>query len=421
MKTAAILIILYLVAVSCNVLVDQDVPECIYKNKQDRTSLLPEAAKLRIEGVYKVIHGNDTFGDRVVIKSCNRYLSIFTEKNAAYIILEYIIPEGGNIGSELFFEGCWRYAKSMECGLVKLSIPSGYGGEELLSDTSAVDSIMFSGQYGKNCNNLGKDLTLSYERHFNPKRMDKDFYIIAHRGGGRTADYLPASENTLEIIELAERLGANGIEIDVRLSKDRIPFLYHDNTINSRLIQKSTVWGKIEDFTFAQLKTHITLVNGEKIPSLQEALEFVLEHTYIKFVWLDMKSAKNEMAEVIAIQKEILERAETMGRDLEIYVGLPTKEKVNDFLAYDGWQDVPSLCELSVEDVLRTESQVWGPRWTLGVQTNEINQMHDKGILVIPWTLDETKFIKQYMTDGDFDGMLSNYAPLVAYFYYVQK
>ena len=57
------------------------------------------------------------------------------------------------------------------------------------------------------------------------------------------------------------------------------------------------------------------MINGEKIPSLQEALEFVLEQTTLRFVWLDMKSAKNDMEEVIAIQKDILERAEILETD----------------------------------------------------------------------------------------------------------
>ena len=101
-------------------------------------------------------------------------------------------------------------------------------------------------------------------------------------------------------------------------------------------------------------------------------------------------------------------------------MGLPTKDKVNHFLAYDGWENVYSLCELE-EYVRQTDSEVWGPRWTLGVQSDKVKQMHNLGKLVVPWTLDEEQFIKQFINEGDFDGMISNFSPLVAYFYYVQN
>ena len=86
-----------------------------------------------------------------------------------------------------------------------------------------------------------------------------------------------------------ERFGATGVEIDLRLSKDGVPFLYHDGDVNLRLTQKSLIWGNIEDFTWPQLRTLLTLRNGEKIPSAREALEYVLEETELKTVWLDTK------------------------------------------------------------------------------------------------------------------------------------
>jgi glycerophosphoryl diester phosphodiesterase len=36
------------------------------------------------------------------------------------------------------------------------------------------------------------------------------------------------------------------------------------------------------------------------------------------------------------------------------------------------------------------------------------------------WTLDGAENIKEYMYNGDFDGILSNYPSLVAYYYYAK-
>lgn len=48
--------------------------------------------------------------------------------------------------------------------------------------------------------------------------------VIAHRGGAREA-----TENTIPAFERAMRLGANGIETDLRLTRDGVVVLYHDD------------------------------------------------------------------------------------------------------------------------------------------------------------------------------------------------
>ena len=50
--------------------------------------------------------------------------------------------------------------------------------------------------------------------------------IIGHRG---VKDLAP--ENTLESIIEAFRIGLKWIEVDVKISKDNIPFLLHDNDL----------------------------------------------------------------------------------------------------------------------------------------------------------------------------------------------
>ena len=261
-----------LILSSCETEINVPVPDFGPTGIIDDTNPLSDSAKRRIEGVYRVTSGKDFLGDQVVIRWSGDYISIYGGNNAVYSIMR-----GGSLESFLFFEGYWRYGVNTETGLTEFRISPGEGGDFILSCDSSSTEITFTGTYGYNNDLPNKRLILEFERPINPEILTKPFWIFAHRGGGRTAGYLPASENTLEMINLAGRLGANAIEIDVKLSKDRIPFLYHDKTINLRLVQKGVIWGDIEDFTFAQLRTLITLINGEKIPSLQEALEFVLE------------------------------------------------------------------------------------------------------------------------------------------------
>ena len=243
--------------------------------------------------------------------------------------------------------------------------------------------------------------------------------IMAHRGGGRNSEYLGVSENSIEMIAIAERFGSTGIEIDLRLSKDGVPFLYHDNDINLRLTQKGPIWGNIEDFTWQQLRTLVTLRNGEKIPSAEEALEYVLEETDLKVVWLDTKDV-DVIPSSIAIQREVLRRAGETGRDLEVYIGLPSQDVYDAFVATAGHDTIPSLCELSTGQATQANSSVWAPRWTQGTQDDQVAAMHAEGRKAFVWTLDEANYIQEFVNNGQFDAILTNYPTILSYYHYIR-
>ena len=408
-------IIIPILLFSCEVIVDWEEPEFLDGSILSETNQIDESVKTKLEGVYKIIDGSDHFGEEVVFKWYDNTLSVFGSKSGTYLQLE-----GGEKDSEFFFEGTWRHFLSAEGGLVRLFFNKNNGSAKLLDSSLTAISINLSGSYGKDESPLSSELTLEYVRPFNQDLLEKDFYILAHRGGGRNSDYLGASENSLEIISLSENLGANGIEIDVKLSEDNIPFLYHDETINLRLARESLIWGPIEDFTFSQIRIFVRLKNGERIPSLKEALEFVLYETNLKFVWLDMKSEKNAMAEVIEIQQSILQQALVIGRDLEIMIGLPSDDKANIFMKYPSFENITSLCELSKDITRKSNSQIWAPRWTLGTQNESVLEMQNEGRRAFTWTLDQTEFISQFIKESNFDGILTNYPTIVAYYHYAR-
>jgi glycerophosphoryl diester phosphodiesterase len=381
----------------------------------DQTYPLPENVKPIMDGVYDVTIGNELLGDQVVVKWNRDRLSIFTGKNGGYIVLE-----SGYLDSVLFFFGYWRYSTNTETGAATFYIPADEGGKEILSGDTSFTTIKFVGEYGVGNELAANPLTLKYKRPFSQKVNQSNFYILAHRGGGRNSDYLGVSENSIEMIRIAERFGTTGIEIDARLSKDGVPFIYHDGDINLRLCQKSLIWGNVEDFTWAQLRTLITLRNGEKIPSLEEALEFTLEETNIKTVWLDTKDVDVVPAS-IELLTEINERAILMGRDLKIYLGIPAEDIYEAFLAQPNYQDVPSLVELSIDQVREANALIWAPRWTQGTQNSTVQQMQSEGRKVFTWTLDDENYIEQFISEGQFDGILTNYPTIVSYFHYIQE
>lgn len=95
--------------------------------------------------------------------------------------------------------------------------------------------------------------------------------IYAHRGA---SGYAP--ENTLEAFELAAKMGADGVELDVQMTKDGEIVVAHDEGLS----RVSNGFGLIHDMTLAQLKklyfnkTHPEYARAT-IPTLREVYELL--------------------------------------------------------------------------------------------------------------------------------------------------
>lgn len=391
---------------------DVAVPVSNSPTKLTDTYPLSDITKKLLEGVYQVKAGKSSFGGDVVLKWSGEKLSIFTGRSFSYFIFN-----SGYKDSTIFFEGYWRSAISSRTGLTSLIIENYEGAADLLNGI-AHDSITISGLYGNGNDAPTKKFLLEYD--YPIKVQNSQFYIIGHRGGGRNIDRLPHSENSLGMIKFAEELGANAVELDVKQTKDGIPVLFHDEYMNKRLIKEDYFIGKISDYKFAQLRTFCTLVNGEKIPTLEEALKTVVENTNIKLVWLDVKDPRS-IQKVIEIQQQFLDEAENQNRELEILFGIPDESMLNSFVNRQDFEIIPSLCELDERDVIEANSLAWAPRWSLGLLQNEVEEMHAQGKQVFVWTLDDQGLIKKYLREGNFDGIVTNYPSLTAYEYYRQK
>jgi glycerophosphoryl diester phosphodiesterase len=114
--------------------------------------------------------------------------------------------------------------------------------------------------------------------------------IFAHRGLTFQGDKSVADENTLQSFELALAAGADYLESDIQVTKDKVPVLFHDGDL-TRLLRKKT---KVSDLNLAQIK-QIELPHLGKIPTLEQAL---IAFPEAKFN-LDLKTPQ---AETVGIQ-----------------------------------------------------------------------------------------------------------------------
>lgn len=99
-------------------------------------------------------------------------------------------------------------------------------------------------------------------------QLNDPIQVIAHRG-----DWRNAPENSLPAIESCIAMGVDMVEVDVRMTKDSVLVLMHDETIDRTTKGK----GKVIDYTYEQL-SQFYLLDGigvetpYKIPTLEEAL-----------------------------------------------------------------------------------------------------------------------------------------------------
>lgn len=99
----------------------------------------------------------------------------------------------------------------------------------------------------------------------------KQVKIYAHRGASQ---YAP--ENTLPAFALAAQQGADGIELDVHLTKDGQLVVIHDETLD----RTTSGTGWVKDHTLAQLRqlcadNHMPGFAQARIPTLEEVLALV--------------------------------------------------------------------------------------------------------------------------------------------------
>lgn len=87
--------------------------------------------------------------------------------------------------------------------------------------------------------------------------------FIAHRGASKAAP-----ENTLKAFKKAAQLGAKMVEFDVQLTKDGVPVVIHDETIDCT----TNGCGKVIDFSLAELQ-QFDAGEGECIPSLGQVFD----------------------------------------------------------------------------------------------------------------------------------------------------
>ncbi|HNS52346.1 MAG TPA: glycerophosphodiester phosphodiesterase family protein [Anaerolineae bacterium] len=131
---------------------------------------------------------------------------------------------------------------------------------------------------------------------------------FGHRGASRAA---PA--NTLAAFSRAADLGADGVELDVHLSRDGHLVVIHDFSLSAT----TNGDGLVRDKTLAELKEldagswFDPAFAGERIPTLQEVVDAVGHRLLLN---IELKSQGGEEAGLVAAVLELIERNHLLGK-----------------------------------------------------------------------------------------------------------
>ena len=237
------------------------------------------------------------------------------------------------------------------------------------------------------------------------QRKNRTMKIWAHRGASGHAP-----ENTLPAFELAHVLGADGIELDVQLTRDGVPVVIHDEKID----RVSDGRGCVKDYTLRELKAFNMNKNFPaygivSIPTLEEVYDLVRNTDLTVNVEL-----KNSVVFYEELEEKVLRLAEEKGlADRIIYSSfnhysmrrikdlLPTARTA--FLYSDGILDIAEYAEkYGVFAVHPSAGCMKYP----GVDV--VKACHAKGIRVHVWTVNEETDFERMRKLGA-DAVITNY------------
>ena len=227
---------------------------------------------------------------------------------------------------------------------------------------------------------------------------NKGFVTYAHRGASH---YCP--ENTMMAFYMGMQMGANGIETDVRRTRDGVLVLFHDAT----LTRVTGAEGDVADCTYAELQ-ELLVKKGElhdKIPTLEDFLAH--------FAYRDITFAIELKAD--GIEKEISDLIHRYGIEEKTVVTAFELDRLKNVKAYAPALRIGYLTK-AVDDALVDNLVEMGAYEICphgeDVTPESTAKWHARGLNVRAWGIADEAIMKK-VYDAGADGMTVNFPDLL--------
>jgi glycerophosphoryl diester phosphodiesterase len=234
--------------------------------------------------------------------------------------------------------------------------------------------------------------------------------LLAHRGGGRHAP-----ENTLAAIRLGHSFGYRSAEFDVKLSRDGIAFLLHDDTLERTSNGKGDA-GSCEWPLLAQLDAglwHSEAFRGEPLARFDEAVKLLRSLGMSANVEIKPSPGRDEEtgAIVAALAAELWKGAKVAPLLSSFsYVAIEAAQRMapelprgwlTDDLKPEDWLAIERLGAVS----LHTNQKK--------LQRADVTKLHDLGVRVLAYTVNDVSRAEELFSwgvDGLFTDNLEEFA-----------
>ena len=238
--------------------------------------------------------------------------------------------------------------------------------------------------------------------------------VISHRGAN-----IVAPQNTIEAFKKSIEIGCTGFETDVHLTKDGVPVICHNFTID----ETSTGKGAIKDMTLEELRAFDfgkykgAEFEGVKIPTVDEFLE--LSKTMgddMKVLNIELKSEKFGEAGTEIVEKTIdavkkhglFDKLLISSFDPAILVVCKKIDKnCKTGLLYSPDKLIGVKIAMNpISFALEIGADALHPVY-LCVNKRYIEKAHKAGLMVNPWTVNNPK-TAQKLIDMGVDGLITD-------------
>lgn len=248
--------------------------------------------------------------------------------------------------------------------------------------------------------------------------------IIAHRGASALAP-----ENTLAAFTKAIEVGADGIEFDVRLTKDKTVVVFHDDD----LLRIGEAENSIADLNYEDLqnfdigswfnKLNPKVQNpdfaAERIPTLERTLEFL--NDYRGVIYIELKCRKKD---VEVLSKEVCRIIEKSKLFPQIIVKSFNLDALPIIKKHCPKIKTAALFTLKVLTLLRKEKRLINIAKDLGVDflslhfslatKNLMRKAAKQNLNVAIWTVENPRWVKRAVKLGISHVITNNPAELLA-------
>nr|WP_273843693.1 glycerophosphodiester phosphodiesterase [Halalkalibacter alkalisediminis] len=219
--------------------------------------------------------------------------------------------------------------------------------------------------------------------------------VFAHRGF--SSQY---PENTMVAFQASADIGADGIEFDIQLTKDHVPVVIHDLTLD----RTTTGKGFVRDYTASELKKFSAgswfsdTFKAETIPTLEEVLIWAKTHSLT--LNIELKGSVADRNLTVATVLPLLKKY-----DLEERIILSSfdHKSVHTFQKHNPFLETAVIVAAALyepESYLR-HVNVLGYHFSyVSLLDEEVKALIKKGFRLRPYTVNEERWIKKFFELG---------------------